>query len=80
MAAAAPAAKCSFSESMDYVGHDLHDAGTEDQQKCCNLCASTPSCKFFAFRKSDRHCFMKDGNSGQKSNSDVVGGAVLMTH
>jgi mannosyl-oligosaccharide alpha-1,2-mannosidase len=84
VAAAAPVvrsqgiARCTFSSETDYDGADVTSAQVGDRDGCCQICANTPSCKFFSYRIADRYCFMKSANLGKKRNSAVEGGALVV--
>ncbi len=58
---------------MDYTGNNINQVDNiAEPSTCQTLCQVTVGCKFYAFYKSLKRCFLKDNVARKVPNSDVI--------
>merc|ERR1712025_1211270 len=65
---------CVIEEGMDYKDKPIKSETTKDEQKCADLCATTPEGLFWTWNKNNKKCFVKKSKGKLVKVDHAVGG------
>ena len=70
--------ECIEEDGIDYYGNDIpHNAKkTGNQEECAAYAASIPGGLFWTWNKGNKHCHVKNSNSGKRKHGYAVSGSV----